>query len=236
VIVPALTVKVKVIEFLPDGKGMLAGTDTGLYRTVDASKGWEKLPFAAGMSSNVFAVHMAAERPDTIWVGTDKSGVIVSHDNGNTWARTGGAIDDVPVSSITSDPRRPDYIYVGTTQAFYLSRDNGQTWNRRGGNLPLGNYTSILINPDNSNEILISSALEKDGGLYVSTDAGNKWKRVDSKDMKLPSRRIWSMAFDPNDPNRIFAGTHSSGVYRIERKSGVGSAAMGGAPPASISN
>jgi len=26
------------------------------------------------------------------------------------------------------------------------------------------------------------------------------------------------MAFDPNDSNRIFAGSHSSGVYRIERK------------------
>ena len=44
-----------------------------------------------------------------------------------------------------------------------------------------------------------------------------KWKRVDSKEMKIPSRRVWSMAFDPNDPNRIFAGSHSSGVYIIER-------------------
>ena len=44
-----------------------------------------------------------------------------------------------------------------------------------------------------------------------------KWKRVDSKDMPLPSRRVWSMVFDPHDPNRIFAGTHSAGVYRIER-------------------
>jgi hypothetical protein len=25
------------------------------------------------------------------------------------------------------------------------------------------------------------------------------------------------MAFDPNDPSRIFAGSHSSGVYIIER-------------------
>jgi hypothetical protein len=45
-----------------------------------------------------------------------------------------------------------------------------------------------------------------------------KWKRVDSKDMLLPSRRVWSMAFDPHDSNRIFAGSHSSGVYRIERR------------------
>ena len=49
-----------------------------------------------------------------------------------------------------------------------------------------------------------------------------KWKRVDSKEMPLPSRRVWSMAFDPQDPNRIFAGSHSSGVYRIERRSETG--------------
>jgi photosystem II stability/assembly factor-like uncharacterized protein len=119
-------------------------------------------------------------------------------------------------------------------QAFYLTRDGGQTWMRKGGNLPLGNYTSILINPNNTNEILISSALEKDGGLYASIDAGNKWKRVDSKDMKLASRRIWAMAFDPQNPNRIFAGTHSSGVYRIERRTDVTSASGGSAPAAAV--
>ena len=86
-----------------------------------------------------------------------------------------------------------------------------------GGNLSVGNFTSILINPDNTDEILVSSALDIDGGIYMSTDAGNKWKRVDTKDMKLPSRRVWSMAFDPQDSGRIFASTHSGGVYRIER-------------------
>jgi hypothetical protein len=140
-----------------------------------------------------------------------------------------GAVEDIPVSSIATDPLRPEFVYVGTFQAFYLSRDGGKTWARKGGNLPLGNYTSILINPDNTNEILICSALDKDGGLFISGDAGNKWKRVDSKEMKLASRRIWTMVFDPQDPNRIYAGTHSSGVYRIERKADVGSTKTGGA-------
>jgi photosystem II stability/assembly factor-like uncharacterized protein len=215
-LVPALTQKVKVIESLPGG-GLIAGTDSGLYRTSDVTKGWERVALGAGMNENIFAVHITTGRPDTIWVGTATSGVIVSRDNGRTWTKTSGAPDGVPVSSIATDPRRPDYVYVGTTQTFYVSRDGGQTWNRRGGNLPLGNFTSILINPNNTDEIILSSALDADGGLYISTDAGNKWKRVDTKEMKLASRRVWSMAFDPNDANRIYAATHSSGVYRIER-------------------
>jgi photosystem II stability/assembly factor-like uncharacterized protein len=125
---------------------------------------------------------------------------------------------DVPISSIAIDPRRSDYVYVGTGQAFYLSRDGGKTWGRRGGNLPLGNFSSILINPENTDEIYVASSLESDGGILYSENAGMKWKRVDSKDMKLPSRRVWSMAFDPHNSGLIFAGSHSSGVYRIERK------------------
>jgi photosystem II stability/assembly factor-like uncharacterized protein len=215
-LIPAITDKVQVIELLSGG-GLLAGTDKGLYRTLDPSKGWEKLVLGDGFNENIFAIHVAAERPDTVWVGTATSGVIVSRDRGRTWAKTNGAADNVPVSSITSDPKRPDYIYVGTTQTFYVSRDNGQSWSRRGGHLPLGNFTSILINPTNTDEILLSSALDTDGGIFISTDAGQNWKRVDGKDQRLASRRFWSMAFDPQDPNRIYASTHSSGVYRIER-------------------
>jgi len=217
-LLPVLADKVTVIEIVPGGNGgIYAGTDKGLYRSADVNKGWEKLEFGDGLSENVYAIHVSAARLDTIWIGTATSGVLVSRDKGMTWDRTSGAVDNVPVSSITTDPKRPDYVYVGTTQTFYLSRDGGKTWQRRGGNLSVGNFTSILINPSNTDEILISSALDTEGGIYISTDAGMKWKRVDTKEMKLPSRRVWSMAFDPQDSTRIFAATHSSGVYKIER-------------------
>lgn len=216
--VGSINEKVKVLAFTEDGRnGIFAGTDKGLYRSYDIAKGWEKLNLGAGINDNVFALHVSPARPGTIWVGTATSGVMVSHDDGKTWAKAGGAADGVPISSIASDPERPDFIYVGTSQTFYISKDGGATWKRRGGDLPLGNFTSILINPDNTDEIIVSSSIESDGGIFVSTDAGNKWKRIDTKDWKVPSRRIWALAFDPKDPNRLFAGTHSSGVYKIER-------------------
>ena len=34
----------------------------------------------------------------------------------------------IPVVSLASDPKRPNYVYAGTTQTFYLSRDGGRTW------------------------------------------------------------------------------------------------------------
>ncbi|QQS33658.1 MAG: hypothetical protein IPM50_03485 [Acidobacteriota bacterium] len=214
---PTLTDKVRAFEILPEGKGYLAGTEKGLFRSTDLTKGWEKLNFGAGLSESIFAIHVPPSKPSTIWAGTATTGVVVSNDGGKTWERTGGAVDNVPVSSIVSDPTRPDYVYVGTTQTFYLTRDGGKNWTRRGGNLSLGNFNSILINPRNPDEIILSSSMDTEGGLYISTDAGNRWKRLDTKDVKLASHRFWSVAFDPRDPNRLFAATHSSGVYRIER-------------------
>jgi photosystem II stability/assembly factor-like uncharacterized protein len=217
-LIPAISEKVRVFAYTGDGKnGFLAGTDNGLYRSYDVSKGWEKIDLGKNISPNVLAIHTSPLKPETIWVGTDKSGVVVSHDSGKTWQVVPSIPQGIPVSSITSDPKRADYVYVGTTQTFYVSRDHGKSWTRRGGNLPLGNYTSILVNPNNPEEVFISSALETDGGIFYSNDAGWTWKRVDSKDMKLPSRRIWAMIFDPNNPNRIFATTHSAGIYRMER-------------------
>jgi len=218
-LIPVLTEKVKTLTFTEDGKnGLFAGTDNGLYRTYDITKGWEKLPFGEGLDRNVFVVYSNPQVPGTIWVGTATSGVIMSRDDGKTWYKINATPDGVPISSIAGDPKRPNNLYIGTINSFYLSRDGGRTWTRRGGGLPLGNYTSILVNPNNTDEMFVSSAIETDGGVYYSDDAGNRWKRLDSKEMKIPSRRVWAMAFDPHDTNRIFAGSHSSGVYVIERR------------------
>lgn len=218
-LIPALTEKVKVLANTGDGKnGILAGTDTGLYRTYDVTKGWEKISFGPGVDTSIFVISVSPHFPGTIWVGTAVSGVIVTQDDGKTWRKLDGIPQNVPISSISVNPNKPELMYVGTAQTLYLSKDGGRSWTRRGGNLPLGNYTSILINPKNTDELYVSSALQSDGGIYYSGDAGWNWKRVDTKTMNLPSRRVWSLAFDPNDSNRIFAATHSSGVYIIERE------------------
>ncbi len=219
-LVPAITEKVKVLANTDDEKnGIFAGTDNGLYRSYDVKKGWERISFGNGINENVFAIYASPLVPGTIWVGTASSGLIVSTDNGETWSKTTGIPENVPISSILSDPKRPNYLYVGTMQSFYISRDGGRSWKRRGsGVLPLGNYRSILIDPKNNDEVFVASALETDGGVFYSHDAGMSWKRLDSKEMNIPSRRVWMMAFDPMNSNRIYAGSHSSGVYRIERK------------------
>ena len=215
----ALTRKVEVMTHTNDGKnGYLAGTVNGLYRSYNVSKSWEKINLGVGVKDNIYAVHASPKTPNTIWVGTVLSGLFVSRDNGATWSKVNQLPTRVPVRSIATNPDNPNLVYVGTIQTFYMSQDGGRTWQRRGRGLPLGNFKSILFNPKNAKEMFVASSRESDGGIFHSTDAGLTWKRVDSKQIKLPTRRIWSLMFNPSDSNQLLAGTHSSGVYRIDRK------------------
>ena len=197
---------------------ILAATNTGLYRTVDPSKGWLKLSYG-NFDPATTCISTVAKQPDTIWVGTPSAGVLVSRDSGKTWRQV-DVPREVPINVIAQDPNRPDYIYVGTKQALYMSHDGGATWKVRGGNLPFGDFTSILINPRNGDEIFAGNAYqvsEIGGGVYRTTNAGLSWARIDPKGGRLPSQRIWALAFDAHDQNVLFVGSHSAGVYVVPR-------------------
>jgi photosystem II stability/assembly factor-like uncharacterized protein len=202
------------------GVGMLAATNAGLYRTVDATKGWTRLSYGTGFDPRTTCVATTAQNPSTIWVGTANSGVLVTRDGGESWTQISGIPTSAPISSIEQDPKRSAYVYVGTKQTLYFSHDGGEHWARRGGNLPYGDYASILINPSNPDEIFVGNAWENGGGVFRSTDAGSTWLRIDPRDAGLASQRIWALAFAERAQSRLLVGSHSAGVYVAERGGG----------------
>ncbi|MEP6568428.1 MAG: peptidoglycan-binding protein [Acidobacteriota bacterium] len=198
----------------------LAATNLGLYRSFDPAQGWQKLTYEASLDPRTSCIAADPEHPETILVGTAGSGVLISRDAGKSWQRVSGVPSEAPVNVIVRDQQRPNYIYVGTKQSFYVSRDGGLNWNRRGGNLPFGDFTSILINPRNGDEVFVGNAYqtgEIGGGVYRTIDGGQTWARIDPKENRLPSQRIWALAFDSRDQNTLFVGSHSAGVYVVPR-------------------
>jgi len=200
--------------------GIFAATNVGLFRTYDPAQGWEKISFGSGLDTRTTCISTSAQNPKTIYVGTAISGLLVSRDGGATWQQVAGIPSNAPISSIKQDNGRSAFIYVGTRQTLYVSHDGGEKWMRRGGNLPIGDYTSILVNPQNSDEIFVGSAFEQNGGVYRSADAGLNWERIDPREGRLPSQRIWSLAFDSGGQNKLFVGSHSAGIYVAERGAG----------------
>lgn len=200
----------------------LAATNLGLYQSFDPTKGWQKLPYGSSLDVRTSCISTHPQTPGTIWVGTAASGVLVSHDGGKSWQRSAGVPTEAPVNVIEQELQRPNYVYVGTKQAFYMSHDGGASWSRRGGNLPFGDFTSILINPRNGDEVFVGNAYqtgEIGGGVYRTVNAGSTWTRIDPKVNRLPSQRIWALAFDSRDQNTLFVGSHSAGVYVVPRGS-----------------
>jgi photosystem II stability/assembly factor-like uncharacterized protein len=198
----------------------LAATNLGLYRSFDPAGGWQKVPYGSSFDPRTSCVSPDPQHPQTILVGTASSGALISHDSGKTWQRVSGIPTEAPVNTIARDFQQPNNIYVGTKQSFYLSRDGGENWSRRGGNLPFGDFTSILINPRNGEEVFVGNAYqtgEIGGGVYRTINGGQTWARIDPKENRLPSQRIWALALDARDQNTLFVGSHSAGVYVVPR-------------------
>ncbi len=140
------------------GHEILAATNSGLYRTNDPTLGWDRLSYGAGLDVRTTCIATNPKNPSVIFVGTTTSGVLVSRNGGETWQQVSDVPTDTPVNVIAQDPQRPSYVYVGTKQRFLMSHDGGDHWSRRGGNLPFGDFTSILINPRNPDEIFVGNA------------------------------------------------------------------------------
>ena len=218
-----LTEPVNSLVSFSDGSGklgMLAATNAGLYRTYDPAQGWDRVNYGRGYDARTSAISTSPQNPRLIFVGTTSSGVLASRDGGETWQQIDGVPANSPVNIVVQDPFRSSHIYVGTKTAFYLSHDAGQSWSRRGGDLPFGDFSSILINPRNTNEIFTGNAYQNGatgGGVYRSTNAGQTWTRIDVRELRLPSMRIWALALDPRDQSTLFVGSHSAGVYVVSR-------------------
>jgi photosystem II stability/assembly factor-like uncharacterized protein len=216
----AVNALAQTVDVVTQRSVFLAATNLGLFRSFDPTQGWQRLPYGSGFDQRTTSISADAQAPETIWVGTAASGVLVSRDAGKSWQRVSGVPSDAPVNTVMRNPQRPNFVYVGTKQAFYMSRDNGESWSRRGGNLPFGDFTSILINPRNGEEIFAGNAYqtgEIGGGVYRSVNAGMTWARIDPKEQRVPSQRIWALALDPHNQNTLFVGSHSAGVYVVPR-------------------
>jgi photosystem II stability/assembly factor-like uncharacterized protein len=183
-------------------------------------QGWDRVPYGRGFDVRTTCISISSQNPSVILIGTASMGVLISRDSGQTWQQVSGVPTTSPINVIVQDPQRSSYIYVGTKQAFYLSHDGGDHWSRRGGDLPFGDFTSILVNPRNTNEIFAGNAYQNGeigGGVYRSSDAGTTWVRIDGREHRLPSIRVWALALDPHDQNTLFVGSHSAGVYVVPR-------------------
>jgi photosystem II stability/assembly factor-like uncharacterized protein len=199
---------------------LIAATNTGLFRSKDADKGWERVktdgllpPFGAVTSDPGDPQHR-------LYLATSR-GLAISADFGMTWERVSRGPEDAPVTCIAVDPRDPERVYVGSRRALFKTDDGGRTWKKRGGGLPFADIEVVVVDGTDSATVYAAD-YSSGGGIFRSRDYGENWERLDSG---LPSARVWSLALDPFSPGRLYAGSFSGGIYVLttERTSAFGS-------------
>ncbi len=153
-----------------------------------------------------------------IYAGAAGGGVWKSGDGGATFS----PIFDEHVQSIgviKLDPKNPDeVIWVGTGETWtrnsvsvgdglYKSTDGGNNWNEIPGFENSERIASIVINPNNTNEVYVGvlGALwsdSEDRGVYKTTDGGKTWNKILYVG---PSTGASDILMDPNNPNTLYA-------------------------------
>ena len=147
--------------------------------------------------------------PDTILMGTERNGFVMSTDGGLSWSRhrsglrhTNGLYPEI--WDIAYDPGDPSTLYAATLDSpgpvsgdypssmggLYLSTDGGLSWQRSNCGLSNSRVTSVRVDAASLGTVLIgveggaasfSPLLGQyfEGGIYRSTDQGADWGKID---------------------------------------------------------
>ncbi len=171
-------------------------------------------PFRGGRTRALAGV---PNQPNLFYIGAVNGGVWKSDDYGRTWTPI---FDQEPTQSIgaiavaTSDPNiiyvasgeglhRPD-LSVGN--GIYKSTDAGKTWTHLG--LHDGQQIPALaIDPRDPNKLFAAVLGHPYGpnderGIFRSTDGGNTWQKILSKDENTGGSDI---EMDPSNPDVLYA-------------------------------
>ena len=169
------------------------------------------------MSGRVNDLEIHPMNNKIIYLGAGGGGVWKSNDGGATFIPI---FDDYiqSIGTVTLDPNDPDKtIYVGTGETWtrnsvsygnglYKTTDGGSNWQKIG----LENserIASIVVNPENSNEIYVAAmgALWGDNeerGAFKSIDGGQTWEKVLYVN---PRTGCADLLMDPRNPSVLYA-------------------------------
>ena len=100
-------------------------------------------------------------------------------------------------------------ICIGTVgTGAWVSSDRGESWRQvRTGLWAESRVFGFAVHPKQPQTILAGA----DDGIYRSEDGGERFERLDSP---MNALHVWKVAFDPIDPEIIFAGTRPAALFR----------------------
>ena len=179
--IPSQSRRTRAILQHPSVPGLVfAGTTEGFWRSErggDADS-W-MVTTSRQLEINSIAVHPS--RPETVFIGTNNYGVMVSYDSGKSFLPTNAGYSGRFANVIVADREKPNRIYASTINTatgggfLFTSNDNGQSWRPSMRNMPSRLITYAIVQDSvDANIIYLGTNL----GVYRSIDRGVSWAPV----------------------------------------------------------
>ena len=156
---------------------------------------------------------------NTMLVGSPAGGIWTSTDGGQNWFTNTDFMPSLGVSDIVYHPTNHNTIYwaTGDADAFvtacnglFRSTDGGNTWTQMVGFPDVTSITKLLIQPNNANIMLASTAQ----GIYRSSNGGTSWTQAQGGSFA-------DIVYKPNSYNTVYATHRQSGQFWRSTDAGV---------------
>lgn len=162
--------------------------------------------------------------PFTICVGTLSSGIFHSADAGATWTQAKLEMPLPPwspwieVRAVTVSPHDPVDFLAGSNVGLHRTQDGGATWSFIHSPADGLQVWSTAFHPTNPDRLYAGLAPFETGKVLIrSDDGGRSWDvlpiPVSAKSV-VGATHITSLAFDPSDPQIMWASVELGGVFR----------------------
>lgn len=156
-----------------------------------------------------FAVDTHPVERGTVFVG-DRTGVVVSHDAGETWSDRSSGLVDGYLTTVATNEIRPEQVFAGSrcSGGVFRSEDLGKSWSwERSGIEPFHDglwgehyLMHYAIRGDRAYATTMS-------GLLMSEDGGETWSMLQTDFSGQRRTHLHGLAIEPGNPNVVYVGT-----------------------------